>query len=422
MKPAIKWRWTRRLGFGLAAATLAGAAVRSARLAAAEKLFFSGRPEAVRRAVRLEPRRALYRLGAAEARALEGKDPREQLRAAVKANPYDASVRIRLGMEAEARGDLGEAEAELLEAARRSRKYLPRWTLAGYYFRHGGGQRFWVWAREALSIAPGSPDALFDLCWKREPAAETVLARAIPERPEIKIAFAEFLGRRGHWAQAARLAPELLHRPTRRQTPRLLALLDGFVSHQQIPAGVEIWNGLCRRGWLPWAGKGARSSQWLTNPRFARFPSGHGFDWRLHELPGASFHPAPGGGLRIELSGRQPERTWLLRQWVPVFASGPLRLKCRYEVSTGRDAAGNRPTGVRWRIWAAAPREGLLGECRLLRAAPAGGAAAGFVVPSGVRLLRVELVHERQPGNSRFRGHVTLSRVTLELQEGLEKP
>ncbi|HHN73434.1 MAG TPA: hypothetical protein ENK13_05040, partial [Thermopetrobacter sp.] len=252
MKTGRERRRARKAGLALAAAALAVAAARSVRLAVAEGLFFTGRAEAVRRAAALEPRRALYHLAAAEAEILAGKDPRERLRAAVRASPYDASLRVRLGLEAEARGDLAEARAQLLAAAERSRKYLPRWTLAGYFFRRGDEGRFWRWAGAAFAVAPGNPEALFDLCWKMEPDAAAILERALPERPGVRLAFAEFLLRRGEWAQLARVAARLLENPQPNHLPGLLGLVDGLAAHGEIQAAVEIWNGLCRRGWLPW--------------------------------------------------------------------------------------------------------------------------------------------------------------------------
>ncbi len=422
MKAGAEWRRVRRAAFALAAAALAAAAIRSVRLAAAEEFFLTGRPGGIRQAVRLEPARSLYRLAAADLAGLAGRDPRQELRAAVERNPYDAALRIRLGLEAEARGDFREAEAQLLEAARRNRKYLPRWTLAGYYFRRNDNERFWEWARAALAIAPESPDPLFDLCWRADPARAAEIAQGVAERPGVALAFAEFLARRGEWARAAALAPRLAERAEKRQEQRLLGLVSGFASHGRIPAAVAIWNGLCRRGWLPWAEKGPGSTQWLTNPDFTRLPSGRGFDWRWNEASGVSWRPAPGGGLRAELSGRQPERTWLVRQSVPALRPGPVRLACSYEIRGPETTAGGVSTGLRWRIWAAGSPARLLGESPPLISGSSGRTAVSVRVPADTNLLRVELIHERQPGTQRFRGRVLLRRVTLELQEAFEKP
>jgi len=61
-------------------------------------------------------------------------------------------------------GRLQEAERCLLEAARRSRKYEPRWALTNFYFRRGRAEEFRRWAGEAVKISYGDLTPLFDLC------------------------------------------------------------------------------------------------------------------------------------------------------------------------------------------------------------------------------------------------------------------
>lgn len=76
----------------------------------------------------------------------------DQLRAAVSLNPRLSSAWIYLGLDAEADGNLPEAEAELLQAARVDRQYLPAWTLANFYFRRGDRAKFWPWAGRAAAL------------------------------------------------------------------------------------------------------------------------------------------------------------------------------------------------------------------------------------------------------------------------------
>ncbi|MGH9648057.1 MAG: hypothetical protein ACRD4E_14700 [Bryobacteraceae bacterium] len=77
---------------------------------------------------------------------------REELRAAVRLNPRMASAWIHLGLDAEADGNLPEAEADLLRAARFDHLYLPAWTLANFYFRRGDAGKFWPWAKQAAGL------------------------------------------------------------------------------------------------------------------------------------------------------------------------------------------------------------------------------------------------------------------------------
>jgi tetratricopeptide (TPR) repeat protein len=76
----------------------------------------------------------------------------EQLHVAVILNPRLSSAWIQLGLNAEADGNLQEAEEDLLGAARIDHLYLPAWTLANFYFRRGDQAKFWPWAERAARL------------------------------------------------------------------------------------------------------------------------------------------------------------------------------------------------------------------------------------------------------------------------------
>jgi tetratricopeptide (TPR) repeat protein len=76
----------------------------------------------------------------------------EELRMAVTLNPRLASAWIQMGLDAEAEGNLPEAEIDLLQAARVDHLCLPAWTLANFYFRRGDQDNFWPWARLATAL------------------------------------------------------------------------------------------------------------------------------------------------------------------------------------------------------------------------------------------------------------------------------
>lgn len=78
--------------------------------------------------------------------------PPEQLREAVILNPRLSPAWIELGLEAEAAGNLADAETDLLRAARVDHLYLPAWTLANFYFRRGDAASFWPWAGRAAAL------------------------------------------------------------------------------------------------------------------------------------------------------------------------------------------------------------------------------------------------------------------------------
>jgi tetratricopeptide (TPR) repeat protein len=76
----------------------------------------------------------------------------DDLRAALRDDPRLSLAWIRLGLLAEQEKNLTEAEADLLDAGRVDRQYLPAWTLANFYFRRGDMERFWPWAQRAAAL------------------------------------------------------------------------------------------------------------------------------------------------------------------------------------------------------------------------------------------------------------------------------
>jgi len=65
----------------------------------------------------------------------------------------------------EADGKADRAEQCLLRAAEADRQYLPRWTLANFYFRHKDTEKFWAWAKSSAEMVYGeAASPLFRLC------------------------------------------------------------------------------------------------------------------------------------------------------------------------------------------------------------------------------------------------------------------
>jgi len=77
---------------------------------------------------------------------------KDELRASVTLDPRLSAAWIHLGLDAEADGDLREAETDLLRAASVDRIYVPAWTLANFYFRRGDQAKFWPWAKRAAEL------------------------------------------------------------------------------------------------------------------------------------------------------------------------------------------------------------------------------------------------------------------------------
>jgi tetratricopeptide (TPR) repeat protein len=101
----------------------------------------------------------------------------DELRTAVSLNPRLSPAWIYLGLDAEAGGNLPEAEADLLQATRVDRQYLPAWTLANFYFRRSEAAKFWPWAARAAALTFDDYRPLLRLADAFEPSPQIVATR-----------------------------------------------------------------------------------------------------------------------------------------------------------------------------------------------------------------------------------------------------
>jgi hypothetical protein len=296
----------------LAILSLAAAAWFSVLLARADAEFRKGTPEGVARAAELAPRNTAYLSMRAIQLEYTGADPRPLFEEIARLNPDSSGPRIRLGLDAEVRGDLLGAEHWLLDSARVDRQYEPRWTLANFYFRQQKMDEFWKWMHSALEVSYGDRVPAFDLCSRAAQDTATIMARAIPERHEVVAAFlAYLLGGNGPALASTPVALRLSQWHDPGDRPLLYAELDRLLTDHQRGAAREIWINL---------GYPDPAAQ-VFNPDFGPPHIGHGFDWWLVQNPGVthvSLDTPPAH--RILFSGKQPESCELLRQYVGVSA------------------------------------------------------------------------------------------------------
>ena len=195
--------YTRRIFFVAALFVLAIAAMYSIRLALADAAFRKQTPQSVARALELLPDHASYLLFRAQQMDYDGEDSTALLERIASVNPLSSTPRIRLGLAAEARGNLSGAEKWLLDAAQVDRQFEPRWTLANFYFRRERPDEFWKWIRAALEVSYGDRSLAFDLCWRMSQNADEVLAKAIPDRHEVVASYLYYVMDRRREATAS---------------------------------------------------------------------------------------------------------------------------------------------------------------------------------------------------------------------------
>jgi tetratricopeptide (TPR) repeat protein len=138
------------------------------------------------------------RLGVAEARLRLNPElaPANQLRSAVSLNPRLAMAWIQLGFDAEAEGNLAEAEIDFLRATRVDRQYVPAWTLANFYFRRGDAANFWPWARKAAARTFDDYRPLLRLADVLEPSPREVATRLGNSPPLLRAYMDVLIGAR----------------------------------------------------------------------------------------------------------------------------------------------------------------------------------------------------------------------------------
>jgi len=379
----------------------------SLRLAWADHLSRASDAETIGRAVAWSPGDADLRLKLAALEQAGGADPAPALLAAARLDPMNAEVRIRLGLVAELRGNLPAAEDDLLEAARRSRQFAPRWTLANYYFRRGDQEQFWRWARESLLLGYGEVNPVFQLCWNMRPDAAFILERVIPDRRDVLSSYLGFLVQERRLAASGPVARKLAPLATKDDQRILSTYCDWQIEAGSTPAAVDVWNTLCNRRLLPYAPLDPARAP-LTDGSFNSV-SGDGFAWRI--APGLAVtigrNPSP-RYLWINFSGDQPETCEPLLQYIPVTPGASYRFGFQYHTSELPAASG-----LRWRVSDGRTGADLAPKSPWLSSTDWKPAEIEFRAPaSGLVCLRLSC--QRQPGATRIEGDVELRHASVE--------
>ena len=135
------------------------AGLEAIRFSRAEQLSRSDTVEALQAALLKTPGNAEYHARIATL------DPTraDELRKALSLNPTNTSWWIMQSVRQEQDGDIAGAERSLHQANLVSRYYVPRWSLAAFYYRQGNKEEFIRWANLALSVGNGVPESLFQM-------------------------------------------------------------------------------------------------------------------------------------------------------------------------------------------------------------------------------------------------------------------
>jgi hypothetical protein len=385
------------------AAVLLFAIYWSARFAYADDLSRKPSLADAAAAVRLAPLNASYWLRWADLAEISGDSGAHSLQHALELDPGYAPAWIRAGLEAEAAGDFVRAEHCLLRASQASHMFEPRWALADYYFRRGNESEFWRWMKSALEWSSGDRRPLYDLCWRFRPEPETILARGIPAKHELMLDYLVYLLSAGRLDAAESMGNRLMHAGGLRrgkapdEEAALLTYTDTMLVAHRWDSAMVSWKA------LGYPGPG------LTNGNFTTAFLQRGFDWRTPEAPGVTvLRESDPPALRIDFSGKQPERCEILQQFVPVRPGTAYRLSFEY---TASDIAPH--SGLAWRAFDPDTGTEVPLNSPQLSTSQWTGATALFVAPPRARSLFLALTYVRESGTVRIEGSASLRNVGI---------
>jgi tetratricopeptide (TPR) repeat protein len=367
------------------------------KLARADYLFRLNTPESVRAAIRLEPDSWEYYMRLA---LLDDAHAQQSLETAISLDRYNAQADIELGLRLEGAGDYTAAEKLLLDAFAIDRTYLPRWSLANFYFRRNNLPAFWAWARSAAGMPSDNMGPLFELCWRVSPDPNEIESRILNNNPELIRQYLDFLLGKDLLPAAAEVARRLNQVGNPETDNReMFSVIDRLIAANEGDTAKLLWNALIEKHWVV-ADPGAPN-----NPNFARDPLPVGFDWVLSSYSGLHSWPGP-SGLETEFSGGQPENCTIAEQAV-VLPPGNYELEYSYHTDEIPPA-----TGLRWQMIAAGT-ETVLAESPDLSSETMSRGNVEFSIPPDGPLAHLRLQYRRTLGTPRISGTLVVPSVRI---------
>ncbi len=370
------------------------------KLARADHLFHEDTEASIHSAIALAPDGWKYYMRLAQ---LDPKHSQDLLATALRLDRYNAEANIEMGLQYESQGDYVKAEHSFLEAYAVDHTYLPRWSLASYYFRRDNIPAFWTWARSAAAMPSNEIGALLELCWRVSPDPEQITSMIANDKPEFLRQYIDFLQSKNRADAAAVLASQLIRydNPAADRS-RMLSVINGLVTANDADAAISLWHLLIERHWV------FADDTTPNNADFARAPLPVSFDWLLPEYSGMYSLPGP-MGLETDFSGNEPESCIIAEQTI-VLTPGNYALDYSYQTS---DISPD--TGIQWQI-VDAKSNAILASSTDLFSNALKHAVLMFSTPQGAPLLSLRLIYRRTPETSRISGTLLVRSTRIHAQ------
>lgn len=340
---------------------------------------------------------------------------------AVELNRQNSSVLIQAALAYESASDMARAETLLLEAARHSRTWLPRWSLANFYHRRGEPGKVAKWARLALERGYGDRTPLFELCRAGGLSYLDVLDKAVPagHAPSIE-AYAEFLRSQApsEEVMAALASASSALRSTspdgklaQSSVDQLVRASDYLLQARKPDQAYQIWNWL--RGLEAFPQEYRQANGIIADATFTARPlAAPAFSWVMAGDAGVEIHAGiPPGLVKLEFTGRQPDSLTVLSQCIRLEGGRTFRLS--YEASGSGDSSVG--AHFRWTLsdWISG------NEIAVSRFGDASieqwnNGQMVWRTPAEVSFYRLALIYARPLGSARLTGELRIRSVRLE--------
>jgi hypothetical protein len=353
-------------------------------------LLRKGSPLAIRIARKLMPFDAENDLVGAD---VDRVNADSYLRHATEENPWNSDAWIMMSINAEAKGDIAEAEAKLKEAAFHDSGRAPRWALANFYFRQGDTEHFFEWANR-FRMLEGEPEpGLLRMAIELVPDSVQLVQRlsnlSCPEMGNI----VELLQARQLKFEpvSQRMISDCQDKESRHQLSKVVST---FVSDNRPEDGLALWRAMGYDGLL-------------SNASFKSPITDEGFDWHINQTPQIKCKETAAAGLLCDFTDRVEDGTVLLYQ--PVV----LNARSRYRLSTLLHSEPDDDDSFHWELVelstgrhldAALDKDANLVEnARVWK----------FNAPASSKSVALALYYQRAPGTPSFEGHLAIRGVNL---------